>query len=331
MKEEILYPFVAIVGQDMMKLALILNVINPRLSGVLIRGEKGTGKSTAVRSLAHILPEIEVVKGCPFSCDPSDKENLCPFCMEILEKNGSLEVERRRVKVVELPLGATEDRVCGTLNIEEAIKKGERKFEPGVLAEANRGFLYIDEVNLLDDNLVDVILDAAAMGVNYVEREGISFSHPSRFILVGTMNPEEGELRPQLLDRFGLCVTVKGLSDINDRMEVVRRREEFENDPEGFVERWRGETEKLILSIERAKEILPKVKIDDRLLEKTIKRIVEMGVDGHRGDIITIRTAKTIAAYNGRDYVIDEDVETALKLSLPHRIRRSPLDEVSDI
>src|SRR5437867_2384857 len=228
------YPFTAIVGQDEMKLALVLNAINPTIGGVLIRGEKGTGKSTAVRALARLLPEQKVVEGCHFGCHPDDPEDWCADCRE-RSIGGALPVATRRMRVVELPINASEDRVVGAIDIEAAIKRGEKEFEPGVLAEANRNILYVDEVNLLDDHIVDVLLDAAAMGQNTVEREGVSVSHPARFILVGTMNPEEGELRPQLLDRFGLCVDVEGIRDVKQRVEIVERREAYEEDADAFV------------------------------------------------------------------------------------------------
>src|SRR5258708_8677954 len=229
------FPFTAIVGQDSMKLALILNAVVPTIGGVLMRGEKGTGKATAVRAVARLLPEHDVVEGCHFGCDPDDREALCADCRSRLQAAGVLPSYTRRMRVVELPINASEDRVVGTIDIEAALRAGARRFEPGVLAEANRNILYVDEVNLLDDHIVDVLLDAAAMGVNVVEREGVSFSHPSRFIVVGTMNPEEGDLRPQLLDRFGLCVDVRGLRSVEERVEIVHRRELFEEDPDAFV------------------------------------------------------------------------------------------------
>src|SRR6202035_1602201 len=243
--ERFVYPFSAIVGQDKMKLALVLNAIHPAIGGVLIRGEKGTGKSTAVRALARLLPELSVVADCPYHCDPDATESLCSDCQDRLARGETLPRARRRMRVVELPINASEDRVVGAIDIEAAIKSGERRFEPGVLAEANRNILYVDEVNLLDDHLVDVLLDAAAMGRNTVEREGISIGHPARFILIGTMNPEEGDLRPQLLDRFGLCVDVHGIADVDARIEVVRRRVAFEEEPAAFAERWRDEQEEI--------------------------------------------------------------------------------------
>src|SRR5437016_14523802 len=231
------YPFSAIVGQDRMKKALVLNAINPAIGGVLIRGEKGTGKSTAVRALARLLPEQEVVAGCHFGCHPQDRDNLCLDCRARVAEGENLPASKRRMRVVELPINASEDRVVGTIDLEAALKEGARRFEPGVLAEANRNILYVDEVNLLDDHIVDVLLDAAAMGVNVVEREGVSVAHPARFILVGTMNPEEGELRPQLLDRFGLCVDVEGIRDLDRRVEIVEQRSSWEDDPGAFFDR----------------------------------------------------------------------------------------------
>jgi len=323
-----IYPFTAIVGQEQMKQSLILNAINHRLSGVLIRGEKGTAKSTAVRALAAVLPEIEVVEDCPFNCDPKDLNKLCPNCKARKERNEPLPVARRKIKVVNLPVSATEDRVVGTLDIEQAIKTGEKRFEPGILAEANRGILYVDEVNLLDDHLVDVLLDSAAMGINSIEREGISFSHPADFILVGTMNPEEGELRPQLLDRFGLCVSIEGIKDIEQRVEVVRRRTEFEQDPEAFLEKWKPEEERLRQRIVEAQRLLPQVKISEEMLLKIANLAIEIGVDGHRADIVMMKSAMTLAAFNQRTEITLRDIEETAELALLHRVRRRPFEEV---
>src|SRR5271165_5634190 len=235
------YPFTAIVGQERMKRALILNAVNPSIGGVLIRGERGTAKSTAARALAALLPEIDVVADCRFNCDPSRPDQFCDECRERVAKGETLPIAARQIRVVDLPVSATEDRVVGTLDIEKAIKKGERQFDPGVLAAANRGILYVDEVNLLDDHVVDLLLDSAAMGVNIIEREGISFQHPARFILIGTMNPEEGDLRPQLLDRFALSVDVRSLSDPRDRMAILQRHIHFDNDPDRFATVWESE------------------------------------------------------------------------------------------
>ena len=318
-----IYPFTAIVGQEKMKKALILNAINPKIGGVLIRGEKGTAKSTAVRALADLLPEIEVVEGCPFNCDPNGE--LCDICKE---KKGreELKVTKKKMKVVNLPIGATEDRVIGTLDIEKAIKEGIKALEPGILAEANRNILYIDEVNLLDDHIIDVLLDAAAMGWNIIEREGVKIKHPSRFILVGTMNPEEGELRPQILDRFGLMVDVEGLNDVKDRVEVIKRVEEFNNNPEEFYKKFEEEQNKLREKIIKARELLNKVEISDDLLEFISKVCIELGIQTNRADITVVRTAKALAAYNGRTYVTIDDVKEAMELALPHRMRRKPFE-----
>lgn len=322
-----IFPFTAIVGQGKMKKALILNAINPSIGGVLIRGEKGTAKSTAVRALADLLPEIEVVKDCVFGCNPHNPLEMCKNCMERINKKEELPIIKRKMKVVDLPLGATEDRVLGTIDIENAIKKGEKIFEPGILAEANRGILYVDEVNLLDDHLVDVLLDSAAMGVNIVEREGISFSHPAKFILVGTMNPEEGELRPQLLDRFGLCVNVETIKDGKERVEIIKRCIEFEKDPHSFEKKWEKEQKKLAEKIIKAKEILNKVKYSDEILDLIAKICIDMEVDGHRADIFILKVAKTICAYHLRYEVTEDDVKEAAELVLSHRMRKTPFEE----
>jgi len=324
-----IYPFSAIVGQEEMKKGLLLNAINPKLSGVLIRGEKGTAKSTAVRALAALLPDIEVVADCLYGCDPDNITVMCSSCRGRLEAGENLPRKKRKMKVVDLPVSATEDRVVGTLDIEQAIKKGEKHFEPGILAQANRGILYVDEVNLLDDHIVDVLLDSAAMGVNTVEREGVSFSHPANFMLVGTMNPEEGELRPQLLDRFGLCVNITGILDPLQRVEVVRRSVLFEEDPENFARQWEEEEKKLRKQIAAAKELLPAVKIKDDMLFLIAQIAIDMGVDGHRADLVMMKAAKTMAALNGREEVIEEDVRRSVDLALIHRMRRKPFQELS--
>jgi magnesium chelatase subunit D len=318
------YPFSAIVGQDKMKKALMLNAINPKIGGVLIRGEKGTAKSTAARALANLLPDIEVVADCAFGCDPHDKAMMCASCRS---KNEHISAVRRKMKVVELPISSTEDKVVGTLDIEQAIKKGEKKFEPGILAQANRNILYVDEVNLLNDHIVDVLLDVAAMGVNIVEREGISYSHPSSFILVGTMNPEEGELRPQLLDRFGLCVEIEGIRDADTRMEIVARRINYEKDPDAFVKKWADEEKKLRDTIVWAKEIINEVAVSDEMLRLIVDICIEMQVDGHRADLAMIKTASAIAALNLRTGVTEMDVKEAAELVLKHRMRRKPFEQ----
>lgn len=321
------FPFTAIVGQERMKLALILNAVNPGIGGVLIRGEKGTAKSTAVRALAAVLPLIQVVKGCPFSCDPDTPASLCPSCTEKLEKNGALDRVERRVRVVTLPLGATEDRVVGTLDLEKAVREGVAVIEPGLLAAAHRGILYIDEVNLLDDHLVDVLLDAAAMGVNTVEREGISVTHPARFILVGTMNPEEGDLRPQLLDRFGLMVHVGGLLDPDERMAVIKAAEAWAADPDTFARSHAKDQEDLRSAIVRAQHLLPHVTIDDALIRQVIDACLSLGIVTHRAEIAVVRTARTLAAFRGRQEVVPADVREAMALALPHRMRTRPFEE----
>ena len=320
------YPFTAIVGQEDMKLALILNVINPLLGGVLIKGEKGTAKSTAVRALADLLPAMEVSTGCPFHCDPADVSRLCDDCRGRSEEQ-TLSVQSVKMRVVELPVSATEDRVVGTLDIEHAIKQGEKKFDPGILAQANRNILYVDEINLLDDHVVDVLLDAAAMGVNTVEREGVSYSHPARFVLVGTMNPEEGDIRPQLLDRFGLSVAVAGENRPECRVEVIKRRLSYEQDPAAFGQQHQAEQEQLAVRIMQASRLLPQVTIKDELLLLVAKLAIAFDVDGHRADITVIKTAITLAAFDGREEVEPEDVKKAARLALPHRMRRRPFED----
>ena len=326
-RSKLLYPFVAIVGQETMKKALLLTAINPLVGGVLIRGEKGTAKSIAVRALTQLLPHMKTVSDCPFFCDPSSPDDLCDRCAERIGDGEKLGTVIKQVTVVDLPVGATEDRVAGTLDIERAIKTGEKHFEPGLLAAANRGILYIDEVNLLDDHLVDVLLDAAAMGVNTVEREGISFSHPAQFMLVGTMNPEEGELRPQLLDRFGLAVEVKGILDQESRAEVVRRRFMFESDPASFIAFWEGEQEKVRRQVVEAKRLLPEVRLSDEMLTLITQICVDFAVDGHRADIVMHKAAITLAALDGRTLANEHDVREAAELALLHRRRRQPFEE----
>ncbi len=321
------YPFAALVGQERLKKALILNAISPLIGGVLIRGEKGTAKSTAARGLAELLPPLAVVAGCPFHCDPDKIELMCDHCRKLRAQGEVLPHRDRPMPVVDLPLGTTEDRLLGTIDLERAIKSGEKHFEAGLLAGANRGILYVDEVNLLDDHLVDVLLDAAAMGVNVVEREGISFTHPARFILVGTMNPEEGELRPQLLDRFGLCVEVTGLHNLQARMDIVQRRLAFEADPEGFTARWQGEQEMIRRAILSARERLPQVSYSPDILRLITAICLDQGVDGHRADIYMLQVAQTLAAYRGRSEVTEPDVREAAELVLPHRLRRRPFSD----
>jgi Mg-chelatase subunit ChlI len=321
------YPFTAIVDQDNMKLALLLNAINPRIGGVLIRGAKGTGKSTAVRALAELLPEIEVVKGCPFNCNPKDPTNMCEICRGKYERGEPLEYEKRKMRIITLPIGATEDRVVGTLDITRAIKEGVKALEPGLLAEANQNILYVDEINLLPDHIVDDILDAAASGWNVVEREGISVAHPARFILIGTMNPEEGELRPQLLDRLALHVQVENIYDKDLRIEIMRRNLEYEENPEAFRKKFEPQQEELRMRIINARNLLPKVKVPDKLLEVVSRLCIRLRVDGHRPDITIIKTAKTLAAFEGVLEVNLNHIKTCARLTLSHRTRRGGLEE----
>jgi magnesium chelatase subunit I len=321
--ERTIFPFTALVGQEEMKQALVLNAINPAIGGVLIRGEKGTAKSTAVRALARLLPQLEVVADCPYGCPPNQADVQCAECRARAAAGETLPRAKRRMRVVELPINASEDRVVGTIDIEAAIKQGERRFEPGVLAQANRNILYVDEVNLLDDHLVDVLLDAAAMGVNVVEREGISVWHPARFILVGTMNPEEGELRPQLLDRFGLCVDVTGIRDIEQRVEIVQRREMFEEDPDAFVAAYEATEQAEADRICQAIASLPNVEVDREMLVAIAALGIELDVDGHRADLTTRKAAQALAAYEGRPRVGLPEVEQVAPMVLAHRIKPS--------
>lgn len=322
-----LFPFSAIVGQHEMKLALTLNAIDSKIGGVLIKGEKGTAKSTAVRALAKLLPPIETINNCPFHCDPKDRANLCDNCKELLKKGINFQITKEPFNVVNVPLGITEDRLIGTLNIEKVLKDGKRHFEPGLLARANRGILYIDEVNLLEDHLVDELLDVAAMGVNLVEREGISFSHPSRFILVGTMNPEEGELRPQLLDRFGLCVQVETIKNIDERIEITKRRMAFEKEPFKFIKLWEKEDRNICNSIIKAKKLLSKIEDEEWFFELISKICIIADVDGHRADNFILRAGKAYSALQGRTNVLPDDFLKASSLVLPHRLKKRPFDE----
>ncbi|MBE9470600.1 MAG: putative cobaltochelatase [Chloroflexi bacterium] len=322
-----IFPFTAIVRQERMRRALILNAIHPQIGGVLIRGERGTAKSTAARALAALLPEIEAVADCPFGCDPDQPATWCTECRERAEAGEELPRAHRRTRFVDLPVSATEDRVVGTLDIERAIQKGERRFEPGVLAAANRGVLYVDEVNLLDDHVVDLLLDAAAMGVNVVERESISFSHPARFILIGTMNPEEGDLRPQLLDRFALCVDIQGIRDPAARMAIMERNLGYEADPAGFCEEWVSREQALSREIARARELLPQVKYSQSDLATIATMMGELGVDGHRADLVVLKAARAHAAFEGHTRLSDRDILLAAELALPHRLKRHPLQK----
>ena len=324
MNREPSFPFTAIVGQAAMKKALLLNTVNPRIGGLLIRGKKGTAKSTAVRSLAALLPEVSVLQGCPYSCPPEARQGLCQWCESGNNDNPPVS---HQVRIVDLPVGASEDRLVGSLDIEQAIKSGTKSFEPGLIAAAHRGILYIDEVNLLNDHLVDVLLDASAMGRNYVEREGISVSHAAEFILVGTMNPEEGDLRPQLLDRFGLAVEVDGIMPSEERREVVRRRMAYESDPFSFMDQWQEEEGRERERLLQSRQLLGQVTVSEDILGLITDICAEYQVDGLRGDIVMYKTASTIAAYDGRTEVDVEDVREAALMALLHRQRRQPFQQ----
>ncbi|HKM13328.1 MAG TPA: ATP-binding protein [Candidatus Methanomethylophilaceae archaeon] len=321
------FPFTAIVGQDEMKRALILNIIDPGVGGVLIRGEKGTAKSTAVRSLMHILPAVEYVEGCRFRCNPYPQEQLCSDCRGRLNSGEELKTNVGPIKIVELPLSATEDRIAGTLDLEHVLQTGKKRFEPGVLAQANRNILYVDEVNLLEDHIVDLLLDSAAMGINYVEREGVSFSHPSKFILIGSMNPEEGELRPQLLDRFGLCVDVVGDSNVTSRAEVVKRRLNYDFDPENFIVKYREETDALRDKIVRARDSLSNIEVSQNMVEVAANVAIHFKMEGHRADITMVRAARANAALEGKNAVDRDDFRNIAPMVLSHRIKKKPFEK----
>jgi magnesium chelatase subunit I len=325
---QLVYPFTAIVGQQEMKLALLLCTIEPNIGGVVIMGHRGTGKSTAVRALAELLPRIKKIKGCLYGCDPDRINELCSDCAGQLSEHIKVAVVTGSVPVVDLPLGATEDRVCGTLDIERALVEAVKAFEPGLLASANRGFLYVDEVNLLDDHLVDVLLDAAASGRNVVEREGISITHPSRFVLIGSGNPEEGELRPQLLDRFGLYTQITTITDIQERVEIVTNREHFETDPVSFMNLHSNEQQKLRRRITRARKLLAQVEIDRELLTIIAELCLILRIDGHRGELTIARSARALAALEGRRKANSNDVQRVAVMSLRHRLRRDPFETV---
>jgi magnesium chelatase subunit D len=319
------FPFSALVGQELMKRALLINVIDPTIGGVLIKGERGTAKSTGVRALIDLLPTIRVVSGCPFQCDPDDPPGLCPYCREKEQSRQPIQAQERRIRLVNLPIGTTEDRLLGTIDIEKALKSGQKAFEPGLLAEAHRGILYVDEVNLLNDQIVDLFLDAAASGLNLVEREGISFSHSSRFVLVGTMNPEEGDLRPQLLDRFGLSVNIEGIHSLPERVEIIKRRLSFEQDPMAFRASWAEKDAGLAANLVAAKPSLNQLIFSESILEMSAKLAMAMETDGHRADIVMMKTARANAALEKRSRVTSEDLQLAAKLVLPHRIKKTPL------
>jgi Mg-chelatase subunit ChlI len=320
----VIYPFTAIVGQHRMRRALILNAIDTRIGGVLIRGERGTAKSTAARALAALLPPVETVQDCRFGCDPNRPITWCTECRERFAADEKPPIKTRQTPFINLPISATEDRVVGTLDIEKAIQKGERHFEPGVLASANRGLLYIDEVNLLDDHVVDVLLDSAAMGMNIVEREGISFSHPARFILVGTMNPEEGDLRPQLLDRFALSVEIHGILDARQRVQIMERNIAFEADPEAFRQEWLPMEFELSEKIAQARQLVKQVKYSSRDLLIIADLTAKMQVDGHRADLVILKASRAHAAFEGRTAITPHDIALAAELALPHRVKAGP-------
>lgn len=320
-----IFPFSAIVAQDELKLALELVVTDPTLGGVLVFGDRGTGKSTAVRALAKLLPKMPVVSGCPYQCDPASAAAACPSCSATSRARASVEAP---VPVVDLPLGATEDRVVGALDIEAALTRGERAFLPGLLARANRGFLYIDEVNLLPDHLVDLLLDVAASGENVVEREGLSIRHPARFVLIGSGNPEEGELRPQLLDRFGLSLDVKTPQDLATRIEVVKRRVAFDHDPSAFVARYEFQEAALTRKLQLARARLQGVTVPDHAVERAASLCRSLGTDGLRGELTLIRAARAAASLEGATAVADDHLSRVATLALRHRLRRNPLDEV---
>lgn len=324
---QVIYPFTAIVGQERMRRALVLNAVYPHIGGVLIRGERGTAKSTAARALAALLPQVKAIKDCRFGCDPENRNTWCTECRERFKNGEEIPVVMRQTPFINLPVSATEDRVVGTLDIEKAIQRGERRFEPGVLAAANRGLLYIDEVNLLDDHVVDILLDSAAMGMNIVEREGISFSHPARFILVGTMNPEEGDLRPQLLDRFALSVDIHGIQDARERVLIMERNLGFERDPEKFREDFLEKENELSKQIDNARHIVDQVTYSRRDLLSIAGLSASLNVEGHRSDLVILKAARAQAAFDGRTHITERDIALAAELALPHRIKRGPFQE----
>ena len=322
------FPFTSVIGQEEMKLALLLNVIDPRIGGVMIMGDRGTGKSTTIRALADLLPAIEVVEGDPYNSSLEDPDLQSNDVRERIDSGSDIQKGEKQVPMIDLPLGATEDRLCGTIDIEKALSEGVRAFEPGLLAKANRGLLYVDEVNLLDDHLVDVLLDSAASGWNTVEREGISVRHPARFVLIGSGNPEEGELRPQLLDRFGMSVEVRTVREAKLRVQVVDQRTAFDNDPESFSDSVQEKQESLQQKVVDAQNILNEVFIDEDLRLRISAVCGELDVDGLRGDIVTNRAARALAAFEGRKEVTEEDIARVVSTALRHRLRKDPLEQV---
>ncbi|MCW9049613.1 MAG: ATP-binding protein [Deltaproteobacteria bacterium] len=314
------YPFSAIIGQDAMKTALLLNAVDPTIGGVLIRGQKGTAKSTAVRALAALLPELSAVKGCPYHCSPDQPELMHAGCLERWQTDKTLPATQQATPMVELPLGATEDRVVGSVHLEETLRSGQRQFEPGLLAAANRGILYVDEVNLLEDHLVDLLLDAAASGINRVEREGLCVTHPARFILIGTMNPEEGELRPQFLDRFGLSVSVEGLSDPKSRRELIRNRLAYEENPAAFALQWQAQESFLAAQIVAAQQRLNRIEIPDQAVDLAVMLALKLKVHGHRADIALLKVARALSALLDKTQVGAAEIREAAWFVLPHRV-----------
>lgn len=321
------FPFSAIVGQDEMKMAIMIAAVDPAVGGVLVFGDRGTGKSTAVRALAALLPPMRAVAGCPYHCDPAASSQSCEYCSAAKKARGAARTERVPVPVVDLPLGATEDRVVGALDLERALSQGVKSFEPGLLARAHRGFLYIDEVNLLEDHLVDLLIDVAASGENVLEREGLSVRHPARFVLIGSGNPEEGELRPQLLDRFGLSVEVSTPRDLATRVEVIRRRDAFDRDEAAFLRQWLPQDAKVRRRIGAAKTLIARVQVPDAVLECAALLCISLGTDGLRGELTLIRAARALAALDGDEQLDTRHLRRVAPLALRHRLRRNPLDD----
>ncbi|NOZ84861.1 MAG: AAA domain-containing protein [Deltaproteobacteria bacterium] len=321
------FPFSAIVNQETLKNALLLCLVHPGLKGVVIRGERGTGKSTVARALTKLMPVQQAIKGCPYGCDPDDPASACESCIGLLKSGQDIEIVQRPMPFVNLPVGCTEDRITGDIDLTSAIKEGKRRYRPGLLAEANRGILYIDEVNLLPDHIVDLLLDVAAFGTNIVEREGVRNAHPSRLILIGTMNPEEGDLRPQLTDRFDLSVEVSAADRHDQRVEVLRRILDFERDPSKFCSLWTDQEKRLSDSIVMARKMISDIKPSNAILEKAARLSEELGVDGHRAEIAAVKAACGLAALAGRTKVEDEHLFAAAELAYPHRLRKSPFDD----
>jgi magnesium chelatase subunit I len=326
--ERPVFPFTAIVGQEEMKLALALNVIDPKIGGVIIMGDRGTGKSTTIRAITDILPEMEIVENDPFNSHPTDYDLMSEDVRRSIELGNPVKVAKKKVSMIDLPLGATEDRVCGTIDIEKALTEGIKAFEPGLLAKANRGILYVDEVNLLDDHLVDILLDSAASGWNTVEREGISIRHPARFVLVGSGNPEEGELRPQLLDRFGMHSEIRTVRDPELRVQIVEQRSEFDKNPKNCLAQYQEKQQEFRNRIIKAQNLLSETNLTYELRVKISQVCGELDVDGLRGDIVTNRAARAYAAYMGHTEVTVDDIKTVIKMCLRHRLRKDPLESI---